>query len=308
MQPNSPEEASAQLLRRAAQATLRVLETSQGWEQLILEEGVFHHGEDPLEVDDHAQKAFQNAARSDPHYEDLRIVDVVGEERIVRLAPLAPGERLIVLDPLDGSKPWFLVRGGYCVAALMLLADETGRLTVEAAIIASPTHAFSLIGDQDLRVGRAHDDGTNDAAVLSVVPESLTQAPSLACVAWKASERRRVMHMVDKLPGWSFLTFGGNPVTPWVITGGLTASITVKPTSTWDSIAVLMATATDAVVGDLDGTVVSGPTFRELFAAVLLEGNVTAIPPMIVAKTWDRYKEVALAATNLPPLDGPDTE
>jgi len=57
---------------------------------------------------------------------------------------------------------------------------------------------------------------------------------------------------------------------------------------------------------DLDGAVVSGLTFRDLFAAVLLEGNVTAIPPMIVAKSLERYQEVALAATALPPLEESD--
>lgn len=304
MSDQSPADLSARLLRSAAQRTLRVLESSRGWNRLQRQEGAFHHGDDPMDVDEEAQKAFYRTVKAHPYYRELRIVGVVGEEHIVRITPLAPGERVIVLDPLDGSKPWFLAHMGYCVAALVLLADDVGRLGVESALIATPTHAFTLVGGgQDLRVGRAFGVPEEDVPLLSVVPELKAEPPSLACVAWKAGERRRALEMVRKMPQWSFVTLGGNPVTPWVVAGGLTASITIKPTSTWDAVGILMATATDAVVGDLDGAVVSGPTFRDLFAAVLLEGNVTAIPPMIVAKSLERYQEVALAATALPPLE-----
>src|SRR4051794_39539672 len=115
MPADSPAEASARLVRSAAQRTLQALEASQGWDQLRLAEGEFHHGDDPLEVDKQAQRAFYDAAKSHPYFSDLRIVAVDGEEHIVRVPPLAPGERLIVLDPLDGSKPWFMIRTGYCV-------------------------------------------------------------------------------------------------------------------------------------------------------------------------------------------------
>ena len=50
-----------------------------------------------------------------------------------------------------------------------------------------------------------------------------------------------------------------------------------------------MCTATDAVVGLLDGTIISGRTFRKLFTRVVLTGNVRIIPPVIVAKNHDRY-------------------
>lgn len=97
------------------------------------------------------------------------------------------------------------------------------------------------------------------------------------------------------LPQWSLLTLGGNPMTVHVVASGLTAAITLKRSSTWDAVGILMATATDAVVGNLEGTVVSGATFRDLFAQVLVTGNVEAIPAMIVAKNLDRFKEVAAA-------------
>jgi hypothetical protein len=301
MAPTSAAEASAVLMRQAACETLKILESSTEWDQLVVAEGVFHHGDDPLVVDKEAQDAFSASAKSHQFYSDLQIREIVGEEHIVDVPPLSPGERLIVLDPLDGSKPWFMIRSGYCVAALMLLAGPRGGLAVESAIIATPTHSFTLLGGHDLRFGRTFALPGLDAALLSAVPEDARQPPSLACVSWKASERIRAAKMIERLPGWSYLTLGGNPITPFVVAGGLTASIAIKPSSTWDAVGILMATATDAVVGDLDGTIVSGPTFRDLFGAVLLEGRVTAIPPMIVAKNYARYQEVALAATAMPP-------
>jgi hypothetical protein len=56
-----------------------------------------------------------------------------------------------------------------------------------------------------------------------------------------------------------------------------------------------MAAATDAVVGDHEGNRFSGPDFRSLFAQVLLTGNVTPIPKLIVAKSGTAYEALVAA-------------
>ena len=132
-------ELTASVLRYAAQGVLRYLETSDGWRQLALAEGQFHTGDDPIVADAEAHKRFENLAAAHPAYADLRVWGIVGEENILTIPPgLAPGARVIVLDPLDGSGPWAMIRAGYCVAALALLAGSDGTLSFECAIVAGP--------------------------------------------------------------------------------------------------------------------------------------------------------------------------
>jgi hypothetical protein len=87
------------------------------------------------------------------------------------------------------------------------------------------------------------------------------------------------------------MPIGGNPVTPYVVTAGLTVALTLRPQVNWDAIGILLASKTDAVIGALDGTILVHETFRELFERVLLRGNARAIPAMIVAKNRDRFDE-----------------
>ncbi len=289
-------ELSATVLRFAAQGVLRFLENSDGWRQLTLAEDQFHTGDDPIVADAEAHHQFARLAQTHPAYQDLRIWGIVGEENIVRVPPrLQPGARIIVLDPLDGSGPWAMIRMGYCVAALVLLADTDGNLEVESAIVAGPTHTFTLVGDDDLRFGPTFGAPSNDLALLSTLPENELIDPSLALTGYKTRDRKAVLTLMERLSGWSIITLGGNTATPYVAVAGLTAAVTLRAQCTWDAIGILMCTATDAVVGSLDGIIVSGPTFRSLFNRVLLTGNVRAIPPMIVAKNEERLFTVSEA-------------
>ena len=56
-----------------------------------------------------------------------------------------------------------------------------------------------------------------------------------------------------------------------------------------------MASTTDAVIGDHDGRRLRGSEVREMFAQIRLTGNVTSVPPLVVAKTAEAY-EVLVAA------------
>lgn len=289
-------ELSASVLRHAAAGVLRFLESSDGWDHLALTEGEFHTGDDPIEADRDAHSEFARFAALHPAYQDLRIWDIVGEENIVTVPPRLPaGARVIVLDPLDGSGPWAMIRSGYCVAALVLLADADGELMVESAIVAGPVHTFTLVGESDLRFGSTFSSPRKDISLLSTLPESEWIPPSLALTGYKTTDRKVTTEIMSRLADWSIITLGGNPVTPYVVVGGLTAAATLRPQCTWDAVGILMCTATDAVVGSTDGLIVSGSTFRRLFGRVLLTGNVRAIPPMIVAKNADRYRAVSEA-------------
>lgn len=282
----------AELLRATARATMITLLRSDGLRRLALEENAFHHGDDPLEVDSEAQTTFERAAAAHFAYHELGIVAIVGEEAIRDIKDVADGQRVIVVDPLDGSKPWALARMGFCVAAICLRRRGEGW-EIEGAIIATPTDAFTLLGEQDVRWGLLHESPTFDVSLASALPENEHLGPrSWAAVAYKPVDRRLAQPIVDQLPEWSFISLGGNPWFPWVIAGGLTAAVTLKESSTWDAIGILMAVATDAVVGNHEGTVASGAAFRQLFAQVLLTGNVTPIPKMIVAKNMDCFVEL----------------
>ena len=293
-------ELSASVLRYAAQGVLRFLENSDGWQQLNLAEGQFHTGDDPIVADADAHQQFERFAKTHPAYQELKIWGIVGEEHIVKMPDrLQPGAGVIVLDPLDGSGTWTMIRSNFCVAALLLRADTDSRLGLESAIVAGPTHTFTLVGADDLRFGNTFSGPSNDVALLSALPENELIDPSLAFTGYKTKDRPAALSIMERLGDWSVVTVGGNPVTPYVIVGGLTAAVTLRAQCTWDAIGMLMCTATDAVVGRLDGTAVSGPTFRSLFNRVLLTGNTRAIPPMIVAKNRDRLLEVSAALKGL---------
>jgi hypothetical protein len=287
-------ELTATVLRFAAQGVLRFLETSDGWRQLSLAEGQFHTGDDPIVADADAHKHFENLVVTHPAYPDLRVWGIVGEENIITIpSGLTPGARVIVLDPLDGSGPWAMIRAGYCVAALSLIAGSGGILSFECAIVAGPTHAFTLIGEDELHFGPTFARPADDVALLSAIPENELIDPSVALAGYKSDDRDIVVSIMQHLGNWSIITLGGNPVTPYVLVGGLTAAVTLRPQCTWDAVGILMCTATDAVVGLLDGTLISGRTFRKLFSKVVLTGNVRIIPAVIVAKNHDRFINVS---------------
>lgn len=303
--------AIAALLRQSAQETLRVLTTSTGWGLLQRDENEFHPGDDPIEADEEAQRAFASVWERAPASSKLRVRAVRGEENLEDLPnDLIPGDRIVVVDPLDGSKPWALFRQGYCVAAEVLrLIDRVGndhRYELSGAIVATPVDAFTLLGDDELRVGRTFDTSDSDILVTSVLPESDVMPTVFSAVAYKRDRYHdgeqdawaKVMRLTEALPSWGAVTLGGNPMFPYVVVGGLTAALTFKASTTWDTLGILMATATDAVVGRLDGQLVSGPAFRQLFAQVLLSSeNVYPIPAMIVAKSEARYREIVEGAS-----------
>jgi fructose-1,6-bisphosphatase/inositol monophosphatase family enzyme len=295
---DDPRELIADLLRQAARATVRYASLSEGFEHLASAEDEFNHGDDALEADKQAHAVFEKTAAQHPAFNLLRIRAVVGEERILRSFPdLKFGDRVIVLDPIDGTAPWVIARTGFCTAALCLVWESTGRWEIDGAVIATPTGCFTLIGTRELRYGPLGSEAARDGKVTSVLPENPAIARSIAAVCYKPKDRELAQPLLTFLPTWSHITLGGNPFFPWVVTGALTAAITIKWSSTWDAVGILMAAATDAVVGDHEGTVVSGDTFRGLFAQVLLTGNVTPIPPMIVAKNMEAFEIVAAAAT-----------
>jgi hypothetical protein len=284
--------AVARVLRDAARATILDLNQNQPWHQTVLETVEFHIGDDPIQADANAQTAFASTVFDHPLCVELRIVAVVGEE--ASKYPVEPriGDRVIVVDPLDGSKPWAMARFGYCVAAICLLLKEDGWV-IEGAIIATSTDAFTLRGDRDLRYGQLDSNPDTDIALQSATPENPNFQPSLATVAYKPDDFARCLPIFRELPGWSKITLGGNPVTPYVITAALTAVMTTKKSTTWDSVGILMASATDAVVGTVSGQVLRGSDFRQLFAQTAVSGaNASLIPEIIVAKTMARYLEI----------------
>lgn len=298
---------TASVIRYAAQRVLHYLETSESWTRMNLAEGQFHTGDDPILADDEAQREFVSSARAHPAYRSLNILDIVGEENIVTLPrQYKPGARVFVLDALDGSTAWAMVRHGYCVACISLLADDSGTLRFECGVVATPVHAFTLLGYSDLKFGATFSASDNDVRLLSALPESDFRPPSLAINGFKARDRSLIVNVMSNLPRWDIVTLGGNPMNPYVVIGALTATVNTQYQCTWDALGVLMCTATDVVVGDIEGTIVSGPAFQSLFARVLLAGNVKIIPPMIVAKNPERFHEIAgimakATADNPPP-------
>lgn len=287
--------AVAGLLRVCARAVITDLTQNQPWQQVVLETVEFHLGDDPIAADAQAQKVFEDAVSSSTYATLLRIIAVVGEEHIDSIPTPAIGDRVIVLDPLDGSKPWATARIGYCVAALCLRWAGSGRWEIDGAILATPTDVFTLWGDRDLRYGFLDHDADADVSLQSATPENHLFAPSIASVAYKPEDFARTLPIFLELPGWSKITLGGNPLTPYVVTAALTAVITTRKSTTWDTVGVLMASATDVTVGTLDGRVLGGD-FRQLFAQVALTGGeASPIPELIVAKTLARYSEVVNA-------------
>ena len=287
--------ALAQVLREAARATILDLTQNQPWQQTAVEKVEFHLGDDPIEADAQAQQIFSSAVFSHSDAKRLRIVDVVGEEETALLHVPRSGDRVIVLDPLDGSKPWAMARTGYCVAAICLRLNSENVWQIDGAILATPTDVFSLRGDRDLRYGYLAQDPLSDVSIQSTTPENPLFQPSLATVAYKPNDRSRSLPIFNELPDWSIITLGGNPFAPYVITGALTATMTTRKSTTWDTLGVLMASATDAVVGTIGGKVLGGD-FRHLFAQVALSGSeASPIPELIVTKSMDRYSELVEA-------------
>jgi|GEM_PF-5497453 len=285
----------ADALRLAAMKTLQHLELSTGWGKVALEEGQIHPGDPPLGADYEAHHRFTTVLYCHPAMAYLNIEDVVGEERLLegRIA-VKPGSRVVVLDPLDGSTQWALIRSGHSVAAMILISGLDGNLRLESAVVANPVHTFTLVAGEPLRLGATNGRSEDDLWLTSCLPESLA-SPSVAVTGYKTKDRGSMLAFLKEIPDWAFLTIGGNPVTPYVMAGDLTAAITWRSQFTWDAVGILMATQTDAVVGNIDGDVVNGPTFAEHFDRVVLTQNARVIQPMIVAKSAARFDELVLA-------------
>lgn len=272
----------------------------------MLAEGETHPGDDPIEADLEAHRVFTEAVSSHPRFREMGIREVVGEERLVNsLRVLRQGERLVVLDPLDGSSQWAMIRSGHCVAALVLVGDGQGNPSFESALIATPVHTFTLSTLTGLLQFGSTYSNDERISLLSCLPEAVIEQPSIAFTGYKTKDRRSVLTLAKFLSSWSIVTLGGNPVTPYVVAGGLTAALTLRPQYTWDAIGILMATKTDAVVGDLDGTMVYGNSFEELFNRVALTGNARVIPPMVVTKSRERYEQIVEAVSKARDEFGP---
>lgn len=283
-------------LRDAAQHVIRFLGTSQGLLHVAQQEDQFHSGDDPIVADLDTHVEFESRLKKHPSWSTLRVWDVVGEEHIVKQPPtFEAGTRVFVVDPLDGSTAWAMARQAYCVAAMSLLAGVDGKLALECAVIATPVHTFTFVAPSDFRFGPTASRHTHDYLIHSLVPQVPVRNKSLALNGYKARDRRLVGELMRRLHDWDVVTVGGNPFTPYVILGNLTAVLNTRAQCTWDALGFLMCTATDAVVGSVDGTLVSGGAFRALFNKVALEGNVKLIPPMIVAKSETAFRQVARA-------------
>jgi hypothetical protein len=190
-----------------------------------------------------------------------------------------------------------MVRAGYCVAAMLFVAQSFSRIELESAVVANPIHTFTLVSREPLSFGPTYARSDEVVFLASCQPDSPVVIPSIAFTGHKPKDRGSVLALVHELPLWSFLTIGGNPVTPYVVAGGLTAAVTIRNQTPWDAIGILMCAKTDAVVGTLDGTIIGHRGFEELFNRVALTQNTRPIPPMIVAKNRQRFEEVAAAVT-----------
>ncbi|GAA4885571.1 hypothetical protein [Serinicoccus chungangensis] len=286
----------ADVLRYAAQETLRHLETSDAWEAFTLEEGQIHTGDDPIQADENAQLAFEKATESHLAFDQLNIHAFSGEERLKPISgDYKRGSRIIFVDPLDGSSLWSIFRQGYCVGAMSLVADGNGRWDFECGLVATPVHTFTLL-DEQLMFGATFSPSRLDTYLASAEPENQYRGPSLAMSGYKARDRDWVIALMGALPDWDIITLSGNTATPYVAAGSLTAALSHRPQTTWDALGVLAVATTDAVVGDIEGTVVHGPSFRNRFSKLPdLDKNTRTVPPTIVAKTEERFVEVANA-------------
>jgi hypothetical protein len=187
---------------------------------------------------------------------------------------------------------------------------HAGSHEVDIGLIATPVDTFTLYGYHTLRYGRTFGDPELDVPFTSILPEDPELPPSIAAVAHRPPEwpgrppsktRENFFRILTKLgPYRDAYTIGGNPIVPYVVAGSLTASISLNNQTIWDALSILMATATDAIVGDTEGTLVLGSTFPELFSRVLFSGpGVTPVPRMIVSKSRERFEQVVAAAQGL---------
>lgn len=290
----------ALVLRNASREVVKHLELSNGWRRLLGAEGQTHPGDDPIEVDAEAHRVFEQGLADHLGYYSLSLSEVIGEENLKEARELerlrrtmAEGERLVILDPLDGSSQWALMRAGYCVAA-MLLVKHSGAFELESACVSTPVHTFTWIGGR-LRFGRTFGRPSEDVILTSCQPDRDLHEPSVALTGYKTKDRKSVLALMQGLPRWDILTLGGNPATPYVVAGNLSAAMTVRPQYVWDAVGVLMCSATDAIVGTLDGDVLDAPTCLALFNRVSMSQDAPSIPPLIVAKTDQLYEELRAA-------------
>ncbi len=299
---------SAPLLRDAARATLRYLETSVGWQRLKLAEGDVHIGDDPILADAEAHRVFQYAVSAHPDAAEAKVFAVVGEEAMLSLPEsYVPGTRVIVVDPLDGSTQWALVSTAFCVAAYCLVARDTDgsvKLEIESVVIVNPQHTFTWRASSPSGVlfGTTRTDGADDVLLLDPLPETQLDQPSVAFTGFKTKDREALIAISSQLAAWQIITIGGNPVTPYVLAAGLTAAVTLRPQAAWDALGILLASKAGAAVGFLNGQLVESEWLHDLFVSVVLDQNVRRIPALIVAKSEERYREVTRGL--MPLIDG----
>jgi hypothetical protein len=284
-----------ELLIEASQATLRHLQSSDGMDRIRLAEGQFHSGDDPIRADLDAHEVFEDVVRDyENRVGERSVYAVTGEERPVAIPErLEPGVRIIIVDPLDGSAQWSIFRSAFCVAAYSVVADADGALNLEAAVIADPGRYYYWSESEGVHMGISFEKTDRTIRIASIVPENGFDTPTIAFTGFKPKDRRALVQIGEEFKDWNIINIGGNPVTPYVLTGSLTAAVTLRPQASWDAIGILMATETDAVVGDLEGTLVHRRQFRRTFDRIVVAGNVRRVPAMIVAKSDVRFNEVS---------------
>lgn len=283
-----------ELLLEAAETTVRHLQASDGMERITIAEGQFHSGDDPIRVDEEAHSVFDNALlRAEERYGRRTIYAIAGEEKLATIPDdLNPGVRVVIVDPLDGSAQWSMFRSAFCVAAYSLIADGDGKLRLECAVLTDTSRYYVWSKFRGVRMGLRGDSPDRRIRLDAIVDENGYDTPSIAFTGFKPKDRSALLRVATSFDEWNIITIGGNPVTPYVLTGSLTAAVTLRPQATWDAVAILMATQTDAVVGALDGTIANPYSFQDIFQEVALTGNVRRVPAMIVAKNHRRFEEV----------------
>jgi fructose-1,6-bisphosphatase/inositol monophosphatase family enzyme len=283
-----------ELLLEASEATVRHLQASDGMERITIAEGQFHSGDDPIRVDKEAHAVFDGALRRAEERNGRRtIYAIAGEEQLAAIPDgLGPGIRVVIVDPLDGSAQWSMLRSAFCVSAYSLIADQNGRMRLECAVLTDTSRYYVWSHAKGVRMGLRGDAPDRRIRLDAIVDENGLDAPSIAFTGFKPKDRPALLSVAKSFNEWNLITIGGNPVTPYVLTGSLTAAVTLRPQATWDAVGILMATQTDAVVGALDGTIVNPYSFQDIFQEIALTGNVRRVPAMIVAKNQRRFEEV----------------
>lgn len=227
-------------------------------------------------------------------------LEVFGEEIDDALLDDVPDKTFVaVVDPLDGTGNWTNLGVGTAMTTIIYRKLRDELIYVGAHVVqvgwrrhwwAEPTATWR----GSLGTSVEHDE-------LVISPREARPLERsdvyIAGVGATNGRTRTFLDYLTRVEGFRTVTIGGAPLGAEVLDRELMALVECSPTTVFDSAHLMIAANTDAVVGLLDGTILSPTALEQMFLRVQ-SPKERVVEPYVLAKSAAAYNYIVAAYQN----------